>query len=153
MSTFVLLNQGSVVGLVNESPWTGTPKMKEFPGIVYDEAMNIRGSDMTSFEQATKIAAEVTTLTGVLYIAFDNGEWTSHRFGIIDPPQVGDEVSYSFNGDSYPDGKIVRITKNWMVVTDTGSKYNRKRQTSGWMKVGGTWSLIKGHIFEQNPEF
>lgn len=65
---------------------------------------------------------------------------------------VGDEVSYGFNGDWYPDGKIVRISKTGKVITtDSGRRYYRTPRDS--YKSHKTWTLTKGHISEQNPHF
>ena len=149
--SYILLNKGQVVGITNETPFTGTPKLKEFPGITYDAVKNARGSDMKSFEEAEQIAAALITLTGETYLAFDNGTGTSHRYGVTVPPKVGDDVSYGFNGDYYPCGKVVRITKGWRVYTDSGKTFNRRKNSSGWMMAGGTWGLVSGHISEQNP--
>jgi hypothetical protein len=111
--------------------------------------------DWTSFGQVCIIAQYLTAMTGKTYLGADAGSSTTPRYDIIEAPQVGDPISYGFNGDYYPDGHIERITKNWMVVSTTGSKYNRSRQGAGtgWLKVGGTWSMVAGHIFEQNPSF
>tara|TARA_Y100001938_G_C7787805_1_gene281037 strand:+ start:268 stop:522 length:255 start_codon:yes stop_codon:yes gene_type:complete len=72
----------------------------------------------------------------------------------INLPQVGDAVSYAFNGDIYPDGTIVSITEGTMRVikTDTGNTYYRKSGTTCW-KRDRTWSLIKGHTSERNRHF
>jgi hypothetical protein len=71
----------------------------------------------------------------------------------MEMPKVGDPVSYGFNGDYYPDGHITAITKKFQITTSTGNKYRRVKSTSGWKRTGGTWSLVKGHIYEQNPHF
>lgn len=89
------------------------------------------------------------------FIAIDNGAHVSPRFDIIRRPHVGDKISYAFNGDSYPDGTITKISgKNFKIVTtDTGSVYYRRKFSGGWVKKGGTWSMIKGHHDERNPSF
>lgn len=149
---YVLFNKGQPVHVTGESPYTGTPKMKEFPGVEYDEVKTPR--DFKSYDEVVDVAAKVSELTGKQFIGFDDGEWTSHRFGIMEPPKVGDEVSYGFNGDAYPCGTIVKITKGWRVTTSTGKVFNRSRKIrSNWLMVGGTWSLLQGHISRQNPEF
>ena len=161
--SYVLFLNGQVVGVTNESPYTGTPKLKEFPGVTYDSAKDMRGSDMKSFEEAEQIAEACTKLTGETYLAFDNGAGTSHRYGIMVPPKVGDDVSYGFNGDYYPCGKVVRITPGWRIYTEDTSlpkgahrqqcMFNRVRKTSGWKMKGGTWGLVKGIVDERNPSF
>lgn len=148
---YILLNKGAVILVTEESPWTGTPTMKEFPGLPYDQAKSAR--DLASFEEATDFAAQSTTLTGELFLPYDEGSSTWPRFGIFTPPTVGDDVSYGFNGDYYYDSKIARITKNWMIITENGTRYNRVRKTSGFKKVGGTWWMVKGIHNEQNPHF
>jgi len=108
--------------------------------------------DWNSFETVEKIAADLTEATGTLYLATDAGEWVSPRYDIVEAPKVGDKVSYSFNGDTYPDGEIVKITaNNRFVWTSTGKKYLRKKLTGGWYNHG--WGLICGHRYEQNPHF
>ena len=158
---YILLNQGEVVHVIDESPYTGTPVMKEFivdgVKITYDEAKRASGADMDSFEEATKIAEQVSKLLVGHWVPFDDGECTSHRFGIIEVPKVGEDVSYGFNGDYYPCGKIVRVTPSLRVIAEDerGNKttFNRRQQTACWKKVGGTWSLVKGIHKEQNPHF
>lgn len=157
MSSYVLYLKGQVVGIVNENPFTGTPKMKEFPGITYDKAHNANGSDMRSFEEATSVADQLTALTGTTYLPFDDGECTSHRFGVIEAPKIGDDVSYGFNGDYYPCGKITRITPTLRVTAtdERGNKvvFNRVKNSAGWRRVGGTWSMVAGIHDERNPHF
>ncbi len=112
--------------------------------------------DWKSFEQVEGIAKYLTAMTGKTYLGSDAGPSTSPRFDIMEAPKVGDEVSYSFNGDTYPDGTIVKISPKWMVTTSTGKRYNRSRSGVGdsWRSVGGgTWSLIPGHHSELNPSF
>ena len=106
-----------------------------------------------SFGQVYALASEISDLTGSLYLGCDGGEGVWPRFDIIKAPQVGDKVSYSFNGDCYPDGEIVKISEQWQVTTSTGNKYRRRKNSSSWLRTGGTWSLIPGHHFEQNPHF
>ena len=71
---------------------------------------------------------------------------------------VGDAVSYAFNGDCYPDGLVVSVGTGvkQVVTTDTGSRYYRKVSRHGdvsWIKEGGTWTLVKGHTRRWNPSF
>src|SRR5271167_17825 len=110
-------------------------------------------NDWTSFEQVTKIARLLSANTCRTYLPVDNGSHTSPRWDIVEPPKVGDKVSYSFNGDSYPDGEVVKVTKRHQVTTSTGNRYLRRRCSSIWLRTGGTWCLIPGHVYEQNPSF
>jgi len=150
MATFILFNKGLPVHVTNESPWTGTPKLKEFPGIEYDQVRQSR--DFKTFEEVEELAKWATEKTGAIWLAYDDGASTYPRFGIFQPPKVGDEVSYAFNGDYYPCGKITKITKGWRITTSEGKVFNRKKQRPQWLMVGGTWSLVQGHIERQNPE-
>ena len=83
--------------------------------------------------------------------------------------QVGDDVSYGFNGDWYPAGKVARITKKYL-TTDRGQRFYLKEFNSRiydaatfdyvdvlkeyFVSLGsGTWTLVKGIKQEQNPHF
>lgn len=60
-------------------------------------------------------------MLGDSYVAIDNGPWHYPRYDVIRRPYVGDLVSKSFNGDSYPRGTIVKISDSLRrVETDTG---------------------------------
>ena len=158
---YVLFSKGQVVYATNESPFTGTlvlAVLKRSDGsiIEYDEAKN----DFKSFAEVENVASVLNNIMndGLVYLAFDNGSGTSRRYGVMIPPKVGDDVSYCFNGDYYPCGKVIRITKGWRIYTsdDTklqGSMFNRKGQTSNWVMKGGTWSLVKGIVNRSNPSF
>ena len=83
--------------------------------------------------------------------------------------QVGDDVSYGFNGDWYYAGKVAKITAKFL-TTERGRKFFLKtHQTREYdtktfeyvdvlkeyfVSVGhGTWTLTKGVVEEQNPHF
>ena len=83
--------------------------------------------------------------------------------------KVGDDVSYGFNGDWYPDGKVERITKKYL-TTSRGRRYYLRTyidrmwddEREDYINVerevfqslgGGTWTLIKGIHEAQNPHF
>ena len=110
-------------------------------------------NDWSSYDDVTRIALYLTAMTGKTYLPIDAGSHVSPRFDIIEAPKVGDDVSYGFNGDSYPCGKITRITKSWRIYTDSGKTFNCKGITGVWMMVGGTWFLIIGIVDERNPHF
>jgi len=109
--------------------------------------------DWNSFERVTELALRLTVLSGKTFLPIDSSPNVSPRFDIILAPVVGDEISYGFNGDYYPCGKIARITKNFMVVSSTGEKFNRNKKSGSWGMVGGTWSMVRGHISKRNQEF
>lgn len=109
--------------------------------------------DFKTIEIAEQIAAATSKFTGRTYIATDAGEGCYPRFDVIEAPSVGDEVSYAFNGDYYPCGTIVSISKSMkLITTSTGRKFYRSRQSGSWLN-GGMWSLVSGHISRMNPEF
>ena len=111
-----------------------------------------RGRDWTwSFAQ--EVANAATTFMRELYVAVDSGPNVSPRFDVIKAPRVGDDVSYGFNGDYYPDGKIVKVSKSLMVTTSTGNVYRRRGKSGSWKMAGGTWSLVPGHRNDKNPCF
>jgi hypothetical protein len=113
----------------------------------------INRNDWKSLEEAEKVAVEATALTERLHIATDSGPYCSPRYDVIEAPRVGDEVSKSFNGDSYPAGRISKISSSLRrVETDTGEVFWRHRESGSWIE-GQTWSMIPGHISERNPSF
>jgi hypothetical protein len=110
-------------------------------------------NDMKTFEAAEKIAREASAVTGRKFVATETPNCYP-RFDVVEAPAIGDAVSYSFNGDYYPDGRVVAISESLRLVrTDTGSRYYRRGKTGAWVKAGGTWTLVHGHISEKNPCF
>lgn len=110
-------------------------------------------NDWTSFEEVSTLARYATAMTGKMFLPVDRSEHCSPRFDLTIAPKIGDAVSCAFNGDSYPDGHIVKITKALQVTTSTGNKYRRLQNSDIWLRVGGTWSLVMGHHYTQNPHF
>lgn len=127
-------------------------------------------NDWKTYEQAAEVAAAL----GPKYQATDAGPYVSPRYDVIDLPQVGQEVSYTFNGDYYPCGKIVSISKGpafrrIVAEEDLGWNHNLGRRvtkrhvfhrrcrdgkpTGGAWIMDGTWSMIQGHHNKTNPEF
>ncbi len=113
--------------------------------------------DISSMEMAKQLAKSMTeNFAGDdLYIPTDEGDSVSPRYGVSKAPKVGDQVSYAFNGDCYPDGEITKVSAGvkMVVTTSTGSVYYRKKLSGGWKKQGGTWWMVSGHVKKQNPEF
>jgi hypothetical protein len=109
--------------------------------------------DWKDYATVETLAKYVTAMTGKTHLPTDAGGSTSPRYDIIEAPQVGDLVSYGFNGDYYPCGEIEKITKGWRITTSTGKVFNRRKNTAGWRMVGGTWGMCAGHIDECNPHF
>lgn len=109
--------------------------------------------DMVSLDQAQRIAESASEFSGSRYLSVDNGNGHYPRFDVVEAPKVGDLVSQSFNGDSYPRGHIVKISPTFKkVTTSTGHEFYRFRMSGSW-QVNGYASMIPGHVSEQNPSF
>jgi len=117
--------------------------------------MNINRWEIKSFEEAEKVAVQLTEETGVRHVATDAGEWVSPRYYAVRVPQIGDEVSYGFNGDYYPDGHITSVSDGpkMVIKTSGGHVYYRRNVTGSWVMKGGTWRLVRGYHCELNPSF
>lgn len=115
--------------------------------------------DWKTFADAAIIAISATIATGEQYIATDAGPGCYPRFDVVRMYEIGDEVSMSFNGDVYPIGKIIRISKTLRkITTKADNKYGRTREfyrvgQSGSWRFEGTWFLCRGNIYKQNPNF
>jgi len=106
-------------------------------------------NDWKSFDAAAAVAKAL----GENFIATDAGPNVSPRYDVTQLPKVGDKVSGAFNGDSYPEGKVVSISKSLrLITTDTGKKFYRIHKSGSW-RANGTWFLRAGHVYEQNPSF
>lgn len=118
-----------------------------------DKAVWKTDQDLESFERAEKWAADASALLNKKYLAYQTA-YRLHPYGIMEAPVVGDPISYEFNGDAYPDGYIERVTPSFHTVfSTTGSIYRRKKKSPGWIKAGGTWWMVPGHINKRNPSF
>ena len=110
-------------------------------------------NDWLTHDHAKRVAEQVTAFTGQLHIGTDNGPHHHPRFDVARVPAVGDDVSYSFNGDTYPCGKVAKVSKTLsLITTDQGHRFYRVRETGGW-RMSGTWWLVQGHKYTQNPSF
>lgn len=122
-------------------------RVPESDGVRYENR-----NDWKTFEDAQKIALAL----GEGYVATDAGDHVSPRYDVVRRPHVGDLVSYAFNGDSYPCGKVVKVSDSLriVIVDDNGKerRFWRRRQTGAWV-MGGVWSLQSGHVSKRNPEF
>lgn len=156
---YIRLEKFVPVEVRTESPkdnpkWARQPKV---PG-QYDEMVNtgegwINRNDIESFSYAFTLASLLTEKLGRTFLPTDAGGSHYPQFDVIEAPKVGDPVSKSFNGDTYPQGFITRITPTWQITTSTGTKFRRVRESAGWRQVGGTWWMVGGHIEERNPHF
>ena len=108
------------------------------------------------YDHVVELAQQLTESTGKLYLGVDSGPGVSPRYDIVEAPKVGDLVSYGFNGDCYPCGKIVKISPSHQVTAcdDDGRefKFYRRRMTGSWL-YNKTWHLVMGHVSTQNPSF
>lgn len=108
--------------------------------------------DWTDLDTAASVAELIST-EECAYIPVDRTSSVSPRFDVMRQFQVGDKVSGSFNGDSYPQGTISRISPSGRVITtDTGRRFYRKGLTGSWVN-GGTWRLLLGHVSTLNRSF
>jgi hypothetical protein len=106
--------------------------------------------DWKDLAAAEVIAKAATEFHGVPYVATDAGDHCHPRYSVVQVPRVGDEVSYSFNGDTYPDGTVVSVSKTFKVVKTQHNTYYRQGTTGSW-KHSGMWCLLNGHRKERNP--
>lgn len=81
----------------------------------------------------------------------DSGPWCHPRYHVQVIPAIGDPVSYGFNGDCYPCGYVVKISKN-RIETSGAVVFNRQIKSNKWRR-DKTWSLVLGHRYSRNPEF
>jgi hypothetical protein len=127
--------------------------------------------DWKTFEAAAEVAAKLNTDAAaaglvdaeghtLFYLATDAGPHQSPRYDVIQAPSLGTFVSKSFNGDSYPIGKIVKIGKDFSrIYVERASNpedilcFYRRKLSGRWILKGGTWGLIEGHHNERNPHF
>lgn len=110
-------------------------------------------ADLETLTDATVEADRRMEADGGLWVAVDNGNSVWPRFGVTRVPAVGEPVSYACNGDSYPDGVVTKVSAALRITTDSGNVYRRKGTTGAWVKEGGTWRLVHGHVSALNPSF
>lgn len=116
-------------------------------------------NDFFGLAQAGAIAKSASKNLGKVYLACDKGPYVSPRYDVIEAPAVGDEVSWGFNGDAYPLGKIKSISdghrrivvKSHDCSPDKVFSRSNKGLGSGWVNKG--WSLIPGVVNKFNREF
>lgn len=112
------------------------------------------GWDIASWTIAEVCAATLTAKLAKIHLPCDLGGWVSPRYRVILAPMVGDPISYEFNGDAYPCGYIKSISDSYRLITsDKGERFYRRKLSGSWLKQGGTWSLVMGHISKYNREF
>lgn len=123
-------------------------------------------NDWKSYAAAEEVATALNKKAGkVQYIATDSGPYVSPRYDVMELPKVGDAVSYAFNGDYYPCGKIKSMSpgpgfRRIVAGPDFTGKdrvfwrrcQNGEAVGGAWVNAG-TWSLVPGTIEKRNPEF
>ncbi|USN15684.1 hypothetical protein BABAJAGA_00440 [Brevundimonas phage vB_BgoS-BabaJaga] len=122
------------------------------------------GQRQSNYEDALRVAEHLTALTKVPHWAEDRGSNVSPRFAVIRGFQIGEPVSYGFNGDSYACGRIIAMsarpkgsTEGPRIITtqDHNGKrrqFWRRKKTGSW-KYQQTWSLQHGWHSDRNPSF
>jgi hypothetical protein len=114
-----------------------------------------------SYDRRDKVEAqrhleERVAETGVEHIIFNSADESWPFWEVSRLPQIGDEISYGFNGDSYPCGTIVKISKTMKKITGSGGdtfyRSPKPRQQSTWRKHK-TWTMTFGHTEKRNPSF
>jgi hypothetical protein len=109
---------------------------------------------LTSYADAEALAVKAREdHPDLTILPYDYGYGVSPQFGIIQAPAVGDDVSYGFNGDYYPCGKVEKIGKDYKRIKAGGEWYYRRKLKPTWIKAGGTWALVRGIHDERNPHF
>lgn len=108
-------------------------------------------TDGKRFESIAQVEAYICGMAG--WVACDAGRGCFPRFYAVEAPKVGDAVSKAFNGDSYAEGEIIKVSKTLRrVETSTGEVFFRVRKTGAW-RSNRTWWLVSGHEEKRNPSF
>lgn len=121
---------------------------------------------LETYEQAIAAAERLSEEQGAQYWAEDRGSNVSPRFAVIRGFVVGEPVSYGFNGDSYPCGRIIAMSARpkdaskgegprIITVQDhqgVRKQFWRRKKTGSW-KHDQTWSLQHGWHNDRNPSF
>ena len=119
---------------------------------------------LETYEQAIAAAERLSEEQGAQYWAEDRGAHVSPRYAVIRAFTIGEPVSYGFNGDSYPAGRIVAMSalpkgsskaEGHRIITvqnHNGNvrKFWRRRLSGSW-KYDQTWSLQHGWHNDRNP--
>jgi len=121
----------------------------------------VNRSHFQTLDEAQRVAAAASRLgalgheRGVIdvYLAIDEGPSHSPRYDVVRAPRVGDPVSMRFNGDTYPDGTIVRVSASYRRITTQNTVYARVGQSGSWVHRGklyvgqeAPWFLVEGHV-------
>lgn len=115
---------------------------------------------ITNMIEAEEAARKLSEITGVMFWPEDRGSYVSPRYAVIRGFQIGEPVSYGFNADSYPAGRIVSMTGagtaeiGFRIITTRDHKgverkFWRRGQSGSW-KQDGMWSLMHGWHRDRN---
>lgn len=118
----------------------------------------------TSHRESEEAARKLTESYGVPFWAEDRGEWCHPRLAVMRAFQIGEPVSYGFNGDSYVAGRISGFSGagddviGYRIITVEApgglkTRYYRRKLTGSWVNEGGTWTLQHGWHNDRNPHF
>lgn len=154
LENFVPVETSANAPVGKPSCWAMQPKTPgDYHNLVNTGTGWLTHSDIGTAEYATTLATLLTEKLGRTYLAADAGEGCYPRYDVIEAPMIGDKVSRAFNGDAYPCGEITRITPTWRITTSDGTKFSRRGDTGSWREIHGSFSMVNGHIYEQNPSF
>ena len=115
-------------------------------------------NDIRDLAHAQELAASAGANLGAGFLAIDRGAHVSPRYDVIEAPALGDEVSMAYNGDYYPVGKVVGISKGYKQIRVDGPRgkkvFYRKggENGAGWL-AERMWRLVGGVQDRLNPEF
>lgn len=109
--------------------------------------------DCPTREIADHMAEQLNDEAGKeIYLGVDRGAHIFPRYSVVVAPQIGDKVSYAFNGDSRPCGEIKSISATLKRITTTdGRTFYRRGESASWIS-NRTWSLVQGHVEKRNLE-
>lgn len=116
---------------------------------------NTNNEEFVSYEEAVEFANAHTQETQSVWLPVDHGRGRYPQYEVIEAPKLGDLVSMGFNGDYYPEGEIVHISKTYHTIkTSTGKTFRRVKKTGSWkLPNGNPFCMVPGHRREWNREF
>ena len=116
---------------------------------LYDATELVNNLGFTLLE----IKEQVEAITGKKHFVYISRTHV-YPVRVIKLPEVGEEVSRGFNGDYYPCGKIVRISKSYgKIVTEDGTVFIRQKKNPVCWLYNKYSSMVPGRIDERNPHF
>jgi hypothetical protein len=99
--------------------------------------------NLKSYAEAEELAVTVATLhPELIFLPYDYGRGRISQYGIITAPDIGDTVYQSYNGHTFPAGKVELIDVGYNRIRANGRWYYREKKQPAWANAG--WYLIKG---------